>query len=144
MAKHVVAAAADLPPGGRKLVTVKGRDIAIFNVAGELFALQNRCPHRGGSLCQGRLTALVESSEPGEYAFSRAGEILRCPWHGWEFDIRTGKSWCAPDLVKTRSYAVSIESGEVVAVEADDYRLEKFPVSVEQDYVVLDMPDSLR
>ena len=144
MAKHVVAAAAELPPGTRRLVTVKGRDIAIFNVAGEMFALLNRCPHRGGSLCQGKLTGLVQSSEPGQYAFSRVGEILRCPWHGWEFDIRTGKSWWAPDEVKTRSYAVSVESGAAVAAEADDYRLEKFPVAIEQDYVVLTMPDSLR
>jgi len=143
MTRHVVAPAAELPPGSRKLVTVKGRAIAIFNVAGELFALLNRCPHRGGSLCEGKLTGLVRSSEPGHYDYSRRGEILRCPWHGWEFDIRTGKSWCAPDEVSTRSYAVAVEPGEAVSAESG-YALEKFPVSIEQDYVVLTMPDSLR
>jgi 3-phenylpropionate/trans-cinnamate dioxygenase ferredoxin subunit len=142
MAKHVVATADELPPNSRKLVTVKGRAIAIFNVEGELFALTNRCPHRGGSLCDGKLTGLVESDEPGHYSYSRAGEILRCPWHGWEFDIRTGKSWCAPDQVRTRSYNVAIESGE--AVVEGPYELEKFPISIEQDYVVLIMPDAGR
>jgi nitrite reductase/ring-hydroxylating ferredoxin subunit len=143
MARHVVAAAAELPPGSRKLVTVKGRAIALFNVAGEFFALLNRCPHRGGSLCEGKLTGLVGSSEPGHYDYSRSGEILRCPWHGWEFDIRTGKSCWAPDKVRARSYAVSVESGQAVVAEGD-LALETFAVAVEQNYVVLTLPDALR
>jgi len=93
MARHVVAAAADIPSGHRKLVDVNGRDLVIFNLGGELFALNNRCPHKGGSLCEGKQTGLVQSSEPGEYRYSRRGEIIRCPWHSWEFDIRTGQSW---------------------------------------------------
>src|SRR5437762_6646967 len=111
MAKHVVAAVADIPPGGRKLVEVSGRAVVVFNVRGEFFALSNRCPHRGGSLDKGRLTGLVESPEPGTYRYSRRGEIIRCPWHGWEFDIRTGKSWCDPGRVRAKSFAVSIEPG---------------------------------
>src|SRR6516162_1322138 len=114
MSKHVVAALDELPPGSRKLVTVKGRAIVVFNIAGELFALVDRCPHRGGSLCEGKLTGLVESSEPGRYRFSRRGEILRCPWHGWEFDIRTGKSRCDPERVRAKSYDVAIEAGQGV------------------------------
>jgi 3-phenylpropionate/trans-cinnamate dioxygenase ferredoxin subunit len=96
MSKHVVATVGELPPGSRKLVTVKGRPIAIFNLNGEMFGLLNRCPHQGGGLCHGALTGLVESTRPGEYVFSRDGEILKCPWHGWEFDIRTGQSYCSP------------------------------------------------
>ena len=57
--KHVVAAVAEIPPGGRKLVTADGRAIVVFNLDGEFFALSNRCPHRGGSLCDGNLTGLV-------------------------------------------------------------------------------------
>ena len=57
--KHVVAAVGDIPPGGRKLVEVNGRAIVVFNLGGEFFALSNRCPHRGGSLCEGKLTGLV-------------------------------------------------------------------------------------
>src|SRR5262249_48021063 len=67
MAKHVVAAAADIPPGTRKLAQVNGRAIVVFNLGGEFFALNNRCPHRGGSLFHGKQTGLVESDGPGNY-----------------------------------------------------------------------------
>src|SRR6267378_6278301 len=77
----------------------------------EYFAVGNRCPHEGASLCKGRIVGLVESSEPGSYQFSRRGELLRCPWHGWEFDLRTGKSWCEPDRTKVRSFELKVESG---------------------------------
>ncbi|MGA9864931.1 MAG: Rieske (2Fe-2S) protein, partial [Acetobacteraceae bacterium] len=105
MSKHVVAKVSEVPPGGRKLVTVRGRPIAIFNLAGTFFGLLNRCPHQGGPLCDGLLTGLIEADEPGEYRYSRPGEIIRCPWHGWEFDIRTGQSWCDPSKVQVRNYA---------------------------------------
>ena len=134
--KHVVAAVADIPPGGRKLVTAGGRAIVVFNLGGEFFALGNRCPHRGGSLCHGRLTGLVQSEEPGHYRYSRRGEIIRCPWHAWEFDIRTGKSWCDPERVRARNYAVSVEKG--AALVEGPYVAETFRVSVENDYVVVE------
>ena len=136
MTKHVVAVASDIPPGGRKLVEVNGRAVVIFNLGGEFFALNNRCPHRGGSLCQGKQTGLVESDGPGHYRYSRPGEIIRCPWHGWEFDIRTGQSWCDPQRLRTRRYAVSVEKGAQL-VEGP-YKAETFPVSVENDYVVIE------
>jgi 3-phenylpropionate/trans-cinnamate dioxygenase ferredoxin subunit len=136
VSKHIVAAVSEIPPGARKLVQAGGRAIVVFNLGGEFFALGNRCPHRGGSLCQGRLTGLVQSEEPGIYRYSRRGEIIRCPWHAWEFDIRTGKSWCDPDRVRARHYAVSVEKGEKLVEEP--YRAETFPVRVEDDYVVVE------
>ena len=136
MSKHVVATVAEIPPGGRKLVTVRGRSIAVFNLDGEFFALANRCPHRGGDLSKGLLTGLVLSGEPGEYEYIRRGEIIRCPWHSWEFDIRTGKSWCDPDKVKARRYGVSVEKGAKL-IEGP-YVAETFRVSVENDYVVVE------
>jgi nitrite reductase/ring-hydroxylating ferredoxin subunit len=136
MAKHVIAPLRDFPAGSRKLIDVKGRAIAVFNVNGEFFALANRCPHQGGSLIQGRLVGLVEASEPGCYRYSRRGEIIRCPWHGWEFDVRTGKSWCEPNRVRARQFSVSIAQGATL-VEGP-YVAETFPVRVEDDYVVLE------
>ena len=53
MARHVVAAAADILPGDRRIVTVQGREVGVFNLGGEFFALLNRCPHQGGALCLG-------------------------------------------------------------------------------------------
>jgi nitrite reductase/ring-hydroxylating ferredoxin subunit len=137
MAKHVVAAVSEISPGGRKLVEVKGRPIVIFNLSGEFFAISNRCPHQGGELVHGHLTGLVESSEPGCYTYSRQGEILRCPWHQWEYDIRTGKSWCDPRSIRVRNYPVAVETGAKL-VEGP-FVAETFPVTVENSYVVVEM-----
>jgi nitrite reductase/ring-hydroxylating ferredoxin subunit len=71
----------------------------------------NSSSHEGASLCKGRVVGLVEASEPGPYQYSRRGELIRCPWHGWEFDLRTGKSWCEPDRSKVRSYELKVEPG---------------------------------
>jgi nitrite reductase/ring-hydroxylating ferredoxin subunit len=137
MSKHVVAKVSEIPPGGRKLVVVRGRPIAIFNLQGEFYGLLNRCPHQGGSLVDGLLTGLIESDEPGTYRYSRPGEIIRCPWHGWEFDIRTGQSWCDPGKVQVRNYKVEVAPGQRV-VEGP-YVAETVAVSVEEDYVVVDV-----
>jgi 3-phenylpropionate/trans-cinnamate dioxygenase ferredoxin subunit len=137
MSWHVVARVSEIPPGGRKLVTVRGRPIAVFNLGGAFFGLLNRCPHQGGNLCDGVLTGLVESNAPGDYRYSRPGEILRCPWHGWEFDIRTGQSYCDPDKIRTRAYKVEVEHGQTV-VEGP-FVAETIPVKVEEDYVVVDV-----
>jgi 3-phenylpropionate/trans-cinnamate dioxygenase ferredoxin subunit len=83
------------------------------------------------------LTGLVEASAPGEYRWSRRGEIIRCPWHGWEFDVRTGKSWCEPTKVRARQFNVSVAPGS--ALVEGPYVAETFSVSVEDDYVVLEV-----
>lgn len=120
MAKHVVAKAADVPPGARLAVDVAGTPVAIFNVDGEYFGLLDKCPHMGGLLSEGVLIGLVEAEKPGCYAYSRAGEIVRCPWHGWEFDLRTGKSRFDPNRWKTRSIDVDVAAPEELQAETID------------------------
>ena len=137
MAKHIVAPAAEIPPGTRKLVVIGDRKIAVFNVRGEFFALNDRCPHEGGSLCAGKLSGLVVAKQPGAYEWTRDGEIIRCPWHGWEFDLRTGRSQCDPRTMRVRLYDVRIEAGAELA--ADELVAETFPVSVEGEYVVVEV-----
>jgi 3-phenylpropionate/trans-cinnamate dioxygenase ferredoxin subunit len=136
MPKHVVAAVDEIPPGKRKLVQVGNRAVVVFNLGGEFFALNNRCPHRGGGLCDGIQTSLVESKVPGEYRETRKGEMVKCPWHGWEFDIRTGKSWCDPARLRVRQYQVAVKPGAEL-VEGP-YVAESFPVRVENNYVVIE------
>lgn len=136
MPGHVVASVDDIPPGEHKLVEVSGRAIVVYNLGGEFFALNNRCPHRGGSLFHGVQTGLVESKAPGHYLLSRRGEMVKCPWHGWEFDIRTGKSWCDPARLRVRQYPVSVRSGTDL-VEGP-YVAESFPVRLENNYVVVE------
>ncbi|HEX5503938.1 MAG TPA: Rieske (2Fe-2S) protein [Thermomicrobiales bacterium] len=145
MSRYVVATVDEIPPGGRKLVEVAGRSIGVFNVGGEFFALRNRCPHQGGPLCQGLLTGFVTAPAPGEYAYTRPGEILRCPWHGWEFDIRTGQSWFDPAQVRVRRYEVTIEPAPgdepppAPGLAPGPYVAETYPVSVERRRVVVEI-----
>jgi len=137
MSREVLARAAEVPPGTRRIVSVRGREIGVFNVNGEFYALSNRCPHKGAELCRGMIVGLPQSDAPGEYRISRPGEFIRCPWHGWEFDIRTGQSWCDPNSVRARTFKVNVESGS--ALLKGPYVVETFPVSVEEEYLVIDM-----
>ena len=137
MSRQVVAKASDVAPGQSRVVNVRGRDIGVFNVDGEYFALANRCPHAGGPLCQGRIVALVQSERPGHYRLTRHQQFLRCPWHGWEFDIRTGQSWCDPSSIKARTFKVEVEPGSKLV--KGPYVAETFPVTVEEDYLVIDL-----
>jgi 3-phenylpropionate/trans-cinnamate dioxygenase ferredoxin subunit len=136
MTGYVVAAIDEIPPGQRKLVEAGSRAIVVYNLGGEFFALTNRCPHRGGALSEGIQTCLVESKEPGRYNASRRGEMVKCPWHGWEFDIRTGKSWCDPGRLRVRQYPVSVRPGAEL-VEGP-FVAETFPVRVENNYIVVE------
>ena len=65
------------------------------------------------------------SDGPGHYRLARHQEFLRCPWHGWEFDIRTGQSWCDPHSTRARQFAVTVESGEKLV--KGPYVAETFP-----------------
>jgi len=137
MARHVIAPVREIEPGSRRLVHVKGRDIAVFNIGGTFYAVSNTCPHEGASLCKGVLVGLAEADLPGEIRLTRKGEMLRCPWHGWEFDIKTGKSWCDPRRVRVKSYDVGVAGGGEL-VEGP-YEVETFEISVEDNYVVLNL-----
>ena len=122
---------AEVPPGSRRIVTLEGRSIGVFNVGGEFFALRNTCPHQGGPLCQGVLSGFVVPGAPGEYRYMRRGEILRCPWHGWEFDLRSGQSYFDPARNRVRTYSVELMPGPYVA--------ETYPVRVEGEVLVVEV-----
>ena len=140
MTRHIVATVGEIAPGSSKLVTVKGREIAVFNVGGNYFAFFNRCPHAGAPLEKAACVARLTSPEPGVYQRSRVGEFLRCAWHGWEFDMRNGQSWFDPKRVKVRSYPVAVEKGEELAGELSKgpYVAETFPVHIEDSYVIIE------
>jgi nitrite reductase/ring-hydroxylating ferredoxin subunit len=137
MSRHLIAAVDELPPGTRKFLTIDGRPIAVFNIKGEFFGLLNRCPHQGAALCEGPLIGLAQSSDPGTIEYTKLGEIIRCPWHGWEFDIRTGRSYCDPKRFRAKAYPVNIESG--ASVMMGPYVAQTLKVSVENNYVVVEL-----
>jgi nitrite reductase/ring-hydroxylating ferredoxin subunit len=134
---HVVAKTDEIAPGTSKRISLRGREIALFNLAGTFFALNDRCPHESGSLCAGKIVGLAASDEPGHYKLLRDGEFVKCPWHGWEFDIRTGQSWCDPTKTKVRTYDAQVAAGADVV--KGPYVAETFPVSVENDYIVIEL-----
>jgi nitrite reductase (NADH) small subunit len=111
--RYVVGRAADLPPGARLIVDLDGRSVGIFNTGGRFFALHNRCPHSGGALCLGPLTGTALPTSDFTYVYGREGTILRCAWHGWEFDIETGQALADP-RVRARTYRVTIEHDDIV------------------------------
>ncbi len=147
--RYRVATVDEILPGGRKIVEVAGRSIGVFNVGGEFFALRNQCPHAGGPLCKGVLSGFVRSEMPGEYDYVRRGEFLRCPWHQWEFDVRTGQSWFDPVKTRVRSYEARVEPGsalseggsklEEAGLEQGPYTAETYSVSLDKQYVVLEV-----
>lgn len=148
----VVARAGEIPPGGRKIVVINGRSVGVFNVKGSYFALRNTCPHAGGPLCEGPISGLVVAREPGDYEYLRRGEFLRCPWHGWEFDIRTGQSWVDPVRNRVRRYEVREERGSRL-LEMDEaerplaevglvrgpYQAEVYTVRPDGQYIVMEL-----
>ncbi|HJZ48913.1 MAG TPA: Rieske (2Fe-2S) protein [Roseiflexaceae bacterium] len=130
MGRHIIGRASELPPGERTIVEVEGRSIGVFNVHGRYYALRNRCPHQGAPLCLGAIKGMALPSKPGEYRWGREGQILRCPWHGWEFDILTGRSIFNPHRMRVRTYEVTVEPD-------DDPTIETYPVTVEDGVIVL-------
>jgi nitrite reductase (NADH) small subunit len=106
-----VGALAVLEREGRLIARLGGREIGVVGVGGELHALRNRCPHHGGPLCLGTLRER-ETGAPGRYEPS-GRTVLRCPWHGWEFDLESGRCLDDPTM-RVAVYGVRVEDGRVL------------------------------
>ena len=111
---HEVGSISDFPPETHKIVAIKNIEIGIFNVAGTLYALPNVCPHQYGPLSKGPVGGMMSCNASTNWKFhwGRSGEILTCPWHGLEFDIKTGQC-LAPKKFSVRSFPVSVVDGKV-------------------------------
>ena len=107
-----VAKVEELGPGEVKLVEIKKLTVGVYNVNGEYIAVLNICPHELAPVCRGRLGGTTLPSRPGEYRWGREGEILACPWHGWEFDLLTGEM-LADERVRLRQYPVVVRDDTI-------------------------------
>lgn len=115
---HDIGAVADFPEGVPRRVCVNGTALVVVRKGGECFALRDSCPHLGASLAGGRVGGTPLPCRPGEEAeYGREGEILRCPWHGWAFDLRNGRNLVRPNRTRVRSYSVFIAGDRVVIDE---------------------------
>ncbi|MDF2959635.1 MAG: Rieske 2Fe-2S protein [Paenibacillus sp.] len=132
MAKHIVASTTELLPGQKKIVSLEGISIGVFNVNGSYYAVKNSCPHQQAPLCLGKVSGTTLPSKPGEFLYGREGEIVRCPWHGWEFDITSGHSLFDPNRCWVKTYDV-----EVGQMEEELPKVETFPVDVEEERVIV-------
>lgn len=100
MSKEIeVAKTSEIKPGEAKQVEIDGEPVAVFNVNGQFFAIHDTCTHAGASLAEG----FVE------------GEVVTCPWHGAQFDLKTGKNLSMPAPTPVQSYPLKIE-GDVIKV----------------------------
>ena len=105
--------------GAAESVTLSGRALVVVRRGDAVYVLRDRCPHQGAPLSDGHVTGHVPSCMPGAHiSIERPGEIIVCPWHGWEFDVRTGHSLCDRQRTRVRSYATRVENGRVF-VEMD-------------------------
>ena len=91
-----VAETTDIEAGQGKVIEAEGKTLAVFNVDGTFYAVDNTCLHRGGPLGEGELD----------------DKIVTCPWHGWQYDVTTGQNAANP-AVKVASYPVTVEGGAV-------------------------------
>jgi nitrite reductase/ring-hydroxylating ferredoxin subunit len=114
--RYAVAKMAEIPVSERIIARVpafgKEIEVGVFNVGGRFFAYRNVCPHAGAPVCEGKICGTTAPSEVGEYILEREGEIVRCPWHGWEFDLLTGKH-LVDERMKLRPYAVETGSEDL-------------------------------
>jgi 3-phenylpropionate/trans-cinnamate dioxygenase ferredoxin subunit len=127
-AKHVVGPASEFTDGEKRIVEIGGRSVGIIYSNDEFFAVRNVCPHASAPVCLGELTDTALPSEPGVFRYGMKGYVLRCPWHNWEFDLRTGEALFGTDDRSLTTYPVSIEDGNVV-VELKRRRAEVMAVA---------------
>jgi nitrite reductase (NADH) small subunit len=107
----------DFSDPGRKVVEIDGVEIGVFHVKGQFSAYRNVCPHMGGPVCQGKILPRVEEDIAADrksrgFMFSKTQTNIVCPWHGYEFDIGTGRHQGNPQL-RLRPLEVRVASGEV-------------------------------
>jgi nitrite reductase (NADH) small subunit len=108
-----IGPAVDLERDGRLVARVGGREVGVVRDpgTGSLHGVRNRCPHHGGPLCLGTVRERVTGA-PGHYALA-GRQVLRCPWHGWEFDLETGACVDEPSL-RAAVYSARVEDGRVL------------------------------
>lgn len=121
---------ADLDFASRLIAEVEGCEVAVFRLGDELYAYENRCPHMAGPVGQGKLARKVEAREQADDSlveeFSKDDVEIVCPWHGYSFDLRTGK--CAADpRVRLRQYELKREGDEIHVRAVGSRRSEVFP-----------------
>ncbi|HEY1506021.1 MAG TPA: Rieske (2Fe-2S) protein [Stellaceae bacterium] len=122
MSEILVGAISEFPDNDYRILDIDGFEVGVFRRGDALYVYENRCPHFGGPVCQGKVLKRVEerlSETQASRGLRFAGdEHIICPWHGVEFDLKTGRNF-----------------GHA------QYRLRKIPARIKDDEVYLDIPE---
>lgn len=111
--EHHVGHVTQIPEREALIVTINNRSIGIFKVDGRLYAVKNVCPHKQAPLCRGTVGGTMLPSRPGELEFGLDGGVLKCPWHGWEFDLSTGECLFGVSDRRVATYPVEVRNEQV-------------------------------
>ena len=111
--EHPVGAVEDLRREGCRIVEIDGRRIGVISADDAFFAVHDRCPHQPADICQGTVSGTFLPSAPHELVYGKPQCVIRCPWHGWEFDLETGRSLLEPDRFGLKVYPVTVDGGTV-------------------------------
>jgi nitrite reductase/ring-hydroxylating ferredoxin subunit len=122
---------------GRKLIESGGVEVGVFQLGGEFYAYENVCPHMGGPACQGKVIAKVEEMVMPDRTskgmeFSKTKMNVVCPWHGFEFDIRTGRHH-GNARYRLKPIKVRVEDGHVIVSLPDEKKTQNVTIKPSQD-----------
>jgi nitrite reductase (NADH) small subunit len=116
----VLGPASAFPQGRFRVVAVAGREIGVTRTAaGAVYAVRNSCPHRGAPVCMGTFGGTMLPSPRGVLSYGLEEEVLRCPWHGWEFDLGTGRALFGTASRRLVTYPAALRGGEIVLTLPD-------------------------
>lgn len=114
--RYRVGGPEDFPDNSHRVVDVDGRQLGVFHIKGNLYALPNICPHMTGPVCEADiLTGSLQASEETDWKpeWVHDGEVVVCPWHGLEFHVPTGQC-LAFEHIRIRRYKVTREGDDIV------------------------------
>jgi nitrite reductase (NADH) small subunit len=129
MERYLVASVDELSDNEHKIVEVKGIQFGLYRIGGQFYAWRNVCPHNGAPVCLGKVCGTRLPSLVYEYKLGRDNEILRCPWHGWEFDLLTGEHLVDP--------ATRLRKGRLELGDSNEENLEPGQLETEHNLVYL-------
>jgi len=112
--EHKVGRLKDIPVDDALTLDIEGRPVGVFRVGEKVYAVKNMCPHKRAPLARGTVEGtMLPTSCAGEYHYGMENQVLKCPWHGWEFDIETGKCLFGVSNSRIKTYEVSVRDGDV-------------------------------
>lgn len=113
MPRHYVAELDQLDESKPTVFSIEGRSIGLIQSNGKIYAVRNVCPHKRAPICRGTLRGTMLPSAPSTFEFGLEGQILQCPWHGWEFDLETGTTVCENSGKKLTFYPLTVKERSV-------------------------------